>query len=1155
MPLRADGINALFNAIRPAGFDLPEPLNVSKTSVNFMRNYQLEAPQNLENSRPQVMADAWKDHPFYQNAVVLGLDIGLKGIGVCVRRGPEIVYARTWVFDVPKASRLEGRRANRAARHCRANRRVRLNRLKRLMAMHGLPWVEEESRAMRATDPFVLRHRAVTRQLASKEALSIAIRHCVAHRGYDYEYFSEEGEYPWGDSTEFKAVKNALHTLWLTASDARKALADAAEFEDWSSSQREEFHALVAQRTSGPEILEARLATHARENKKHLRLRAKGEAFPRKFVWEHLEKIIRRHAHLIENPEGFLEALAVKPVTPESRARAIFFFHRKTPEEMRAHFEKKRRRCNTSLWLGKGEQPIAKASDPEVRKFRVLEFLISRTIEVVCGRTRGNPGIRDFAKVPVLCAQSAIEMVEMEPGNRLKEAWKNLQKDIAEEVERAAGAVLAPVRGREKSEHNQAFWKQLQDLLVPKAASRKANASMSTAAARSLFEIATENGFEPEAVTAALGDYFRFRRQPQIDLDGVYPQIEFLLGQRVRKERSRGGKKRGDLANPGKLQRLWQDLSDRLGENEAPDYCVIEMARDVPRNAKERKEIEDRIKENEKRRQDLYEKYQLPADASGSARRRVELYEQQGGMCPFTGAQLGSPLNEELEIEHLFPRENGGLSMDENLVLTFRSVNNAKGCRTPREYAADCGIAFDAMLEHTRGMRWGRRKRELFAWEDPAQIPELGNTTRVAQLAKQLWGEMAEWMGIHQIEDPTERENERARRIGTPTGFMTAACRRAWGFPKKDRSDMTHHLVDATLLAFIPPQKGLSFTGSGGIFYPQLVPNGRRNGLGVLPLGPDPAEVAWMSAPDAPECPIVYHRSSSPHRSLHDTTMWRVLPDGRLAQRTPVDREKTSAEQLLNHLHHCGIPQNRVHKDGSNMPLIPSRAAIERWLNEETNEPLRLLDGTPVRTVWKRCGKGDLEEDPIGFLAEVGPAGELRAVKVINEKWDRIEIWRGWDPETKKWSFYKQLVPSKAVLAALEKMGLRWDQRPKKPWRPGAAEMEKSLKESIAGPLPPYARPAVHPVTGKPVVLRKGGQFLANLSADVRLAKRGQPVASKKWVSLASVGKESGGRVEIKDVFSGEKMKDKPSLVDDLAFLAGLPSADDSSSYPTQRRP
>ena len=28
----------------------------------------------------------WQTHHFYQSAIVLGLDVGLEGIGVCVRR-------------------------------------------------------------------------------------------------------------------------------------------------------------------------------------------------------------------------------------------------------------------------------------------------------------------------------------------------------------------------------------------------------------------------------------------------------------------------------------------------------------------------------------------------------------------------------------------------------------------------------------------------------------------------------------------------------------------------------------------------------------------------------------------------------------------------------------------------------------------------------------------------------------------------------------------------------------------------------------------------------------------------------------------------------------------------------------------------------------
>ncbi len=1109
----------------------------------------------LNPSEYTVATEAWRQHPFYKSATVLGLDIGLKGIGVCVRKGGEVLYAKTWIYDVPESKRLEPRRQKRAWRHCRSNRKTRLRRLRDLMAKHGLPWVAEGSPASLASDPFILRHRAVTKVLASKQALSLAIRHCVAHRGYDYEYFNEEGAYPWGDSTEFKPVMNALEGLWLTHTDAERARSEASAFEHWSDDQKQSFDLAVSGRTSGPEIIEARLALHARGSRKHLKARAKGEAFPRKFVWEHLEKIVRRHAHLIDDAEGFLAALAGKPDCPESRAKAIFFYHRKTPTEMREHFDGKRKRCRTALWLGLGDQPVASGADIDVRAFRVLEFLAGRRLQLIVGKTRQNPGTLTFAKVSAARCQAVLAWLRANPKARLEREVKPVMDEIVEEAETASDGEVAPLRGKHKSEHNVAFFKQLRDLLAPGVAARGGTTSLSTAAALKLMDLATQNGFDPDSVTVALGDYYKFRRQPEIDLDGVYPQIEFLLGQRVRKGRTRNGKTRGALAHPGKLQLLWSALGDALGGVSSPDYCVVEMARDIPRDVLQRAEIEKKIAENEDRRRKLYELHHLPADAKGSTRRRVELYDQQMGVCPFTGDPLGSPLADNLEVEHLFPQESGGLSMDENLVLTFRTVNAEKGRRTPRQYATAKGIPFETMLARTASMRWGRRKRELFAWEDADEIPDLGNTTRVAQLARQLWGELAEWMGIHQIDDPTERENERARRIGTPTGFMTSACRKAWGLPQKDRADLTHHLVDAAILAFIPPQKGQNMIYAGGIFHPKADAQGRRNVLGVLPLGPSSATIARLAAHDATECPILRHRSTSRHRRIHDTTMWRVLPDGALAQRTGINKESALADELLADLRASGIPDSRTQKDGTQVKLVPTRGALEKWLTQDGDKPLRLLDGTPVRSIWKRSKKGDLAEDPLGFVAVKSANGHLREVKAILENWDRIEIWRGWDSKKKKWSFFKQIVPTRAVLDALRKIGIRWDQRPKKPWRVGAPELPASLKELIAGKLPPFARPAIHPVTGKSLVVRKGDLFRIGFTVGGKLAKRGEPVARHAWVSVASVGKTGRGRIEVKDVFSGAKLKEAPMSVDDIAFLAGLPSADDSSSYPSQRKP
>ena len=148
-------------------------------------------PYNVPAVRHDALAK-WQRHPFYETSVVLGLDVGLEGIGGCVRSGPEILYAKTWLYDVPEAARLEGRRQLRGARHCRANRKTRLHRLRELFERHGLPWLADDSSALRNSDPFFIRHRAVASAngLASREALSIAIRHCVSHRCHDYDYFS-----------------------------------------------------------------------------------------------------------------------------------------------------------------------------------------------------------------------------------------------------------------------------------------------------------------------------------------------------------------------------------------------------------------------------------------------------------------------------------------------------------------------------------------------------------------------------------------------------------------------------------------------------------------------------------------------------------------------------------------------------------------------------------------------------------------------------------------------------------------------------------------------------------------------------------------------------------------------------------------------------
>ena len=67
----------------------------------------------------------WTNHEFYQNAVVLGLDIGIEGIGVWLRKGPECLFARTFEIPPPDSAPLRDRRLKRSARRARKSEKHR----------------------------------------------------------------------------------------------------------------------------------------------------------------------------------------------------------------------------------------------------------------------------------------------------------------------------------------------------------------------------------------------------------------------------------------------------------------------------------------------------------------------------------------------------------------------------------------------------------------------------------------------------------------------------------------------------------------------------------------------------------------------------------------------------------------------------------------------------------------------------------------------------------------------------------------------------------------------------------------------------------------------------------------------------------------------
>lgn len=1079
--------------------------------------------------------EKWKQHDFFSpDAVVLGLDIGIEGIGIAVRRGTELLYCKSLLVDLPEAEALATRRQMRAARHARKNRRVRMRRLKALFEKHDLPWVPDE--ISERSDPFVLRYRAIAGQhpLASKEALSLCIRSCVEHRGYDYFAMSDEGngEYPWGEKPNLPDAKKWIASAYVDEEMKVYLQNVVSELrlrdKELSEADEQAWLALVEERASMAETagIPAMLKQYYAHKKQYDR-KGRGFNFPRAHVKEHLTAILERHKHLISNYDGFVSALFRPCLTPADKKAAIFHYNRKTPKEAEAHFEKKVKDCPYTEWLELPRAKCALKGNLAVRRWALVDFVSNRTFELTENKMPIGRRTLPDAAVRALSEVMATENLK----------WTDAKK--------ALEAALLPCRfatGKLMgAEWNKGQLEQLKAIVAPDGTMRKRRASLSEAAAAKLFDIVTDGGvcMEPCAMEAVRRDIKLYEQRAKIDANGgIYPQVQTLLGCL----RTHGAAEKGAFAVPGFLQRLFEkELSSVLGGKTAPDYCVIECIKNPAYNKANSQQIEKEQKENQARKQKMAERYGRE-NATRADFLRMRLYEEQqlergkNAVCPFTGQDLGSsPFSSELELAHLYPDTRGGLYIAENLVLTTRQVNGAMSDRTPKEAAAaglDGWLSWENMQKQSKSFRWGEKKKYLFAFEpsEGETFPDFNNMTRTAQLARELRNRMAVWMGV-----AGDVEAIRSR-IGNPSGSYTAAARRSFLPPNyaKDRSTTLHHRIDAALMTCIPPAEGINDVQYGGVFHTEKVNGDRR--LMAIPGLPLPDFIKESREPVG--CPIVKQTSRSKYQSLGDGTFWRADKEGKLSQRTPLDADKMSAADIHASLLKMNIPAAQ----------IPSERAIQQWLTKRTAavqgdtsvsaQPLKLLKGTPIRTLWKFGGKGNMDKSPLGWSGVPTETGKFDQLRSLNASNDRMEIWLGWNKKKQRWEYDKRIIPTAAALAGLKRLGLPWR------GRKGASEYllhlldnnkAEDLHAMICGTLPPHSV--------KVGEIRKGDIALLDFPRDEKaveaLRRKSKnwhedehPATLNTWGGVSAILSE--GKLEISCITYKDRKKVKKAKCEDL---------------------
>ena len=1090
-----------------------------------------------------AILDKWKQHAFFApDTVVLGLDIGIEGIGIAVRKGTELVYCKTLLVDLPEAEALAHRRQFRASRHARKNRRVRMRRLKALFAQHGLPWVPDE--ISHRSDPYKLRHRAITSRLASKEALSLCIRSCVEHRGYDYFALTSKGsgEYPWGETLKYadavKWVRSAYideklkeYLLGMTT-ELQKPNGDeidAATENAWIQLV-EERHAKAAQ-----EGIEAKLKEYAHTHLNERKYR--GLNYPRAHVAQHLVDILQRHKDLIDDYRGFVNALFLPCDSKEAKKHAIFYYNRKTPAEAEAHYEKKVKACPYCALLDIAVRPCGLRGDKAIKRWKLVDFLSNRTFDIVHDKTTTRR-----STLPAAAVEAMVKAVDE---GLLK--WIDIRKRM--------DAALKPAKLQTgtASDWNKLQIGHLKDICAPDASARKGRASLSSEAANGLFNLATQNGtiFAPAEIESWKREWDFYGKRAEIDaVGGIYPQVRTLLGTL----RIRQGKSDGTFATTGFLQRIFAEISDSLDGKAVPDYCVIECIKNPATNVKRAAEIQKEQSDNRLRKLKQMEKYNCTSPTN-SAFLRMRLFEEQGGslqtdaICPFTGQSLGrNPFDDDLKLAHLYPDSKGGLYIAENLVLTQCKTNDDMGPRTPREAARahlDGWLSWEEMQKQALAFKWNEKKRKLFAFQPSAEesFPDFNNMTRTAQLARELRRLVAVWMGISKDPEATRR------RIGNPSGSYTAAARHSMLWPGyvKDRSNNLHHRLDAAIMTCIPPAEGINDVCCGGIFYTDKSTKNRR--LSVIQGLPLPNfQKTWE---DASAPPIEKNQSRSKYKSLGDSTFWSVDAEGKTHQRTKIDTGKMTAANLYATLLRMGMPQEK----------LPSEKEIQNWLLDcqaatrddfQTSEPLRMKlakggrgKGVAVKNIWKFGSKGNLDNSPLGWNGIINANQHFDQLRSLDGSNDRMELWLGWDAKKQRWAYYKRVIPTAASLAGLKRMGLPWRGRNGAPdYLIQILDKAKAadLKALVCGTLPPHSIKLCH--------FRKGDMFNLDFKIDETFVQKlkqkdpnfkadQHPAIMNTWGTISAIGAD--GKMEVKCITYKDRKVAAFKAPKVLAALVGLP--------------
>ena len=254
-----------------------------------------------------------------------------------------------------------------------------------------------------------------------------------------------------------------------------------------------------------------------------------------------------------------------------------------------------------------------------------------------------------------------------------------------------------------------------------------------------------------------------------------------------------------------------------------PYFIKVETARDLAKNFKDRKAIENENKENQTRNQSIIQTLNENGIVTPTGQQiiKVKLYREQNGVCLYSGKSIDFETmlcdDNAYQVDHIVPFSRSNNDGITNKVLVLTEENQKKGNQTPFEYfGADekRWKEFAARVESTyktRDIKTAdkatnainykyngyamKKKQNLLLQEyknDSWNVRALNDTRYITRFIQNYLRQMVDFA-----------EGEEKQRVIAPNGTTTAYLRKRWGLAKDRAEDVLHHAKDAAVVAAI----------------------------------------------------------------------------------------------------------------------------------------------------------------------------------------------------------------------------------------------------------------------------------------------------------------------------------------------------------------